>query len=121
MELNLTNQKLSISLDWVEQLLALSLTNRFEIPVAHITHASTTEPQSLWTEIRAPGVFLPGVVKAGTYYTGQGKEFWYVAKNHSYLTIELQDEPYHRIVLTIDDNEFWAERINETCRPAPQT
>jgi hypothetical protein len=91
---------------------AVSLDRQISIPLARIDRITTAEPQSDWAEIRAPGTFLPGVIKAGTYYTKRGKEFWYVTSDKDYLTWELHDEPYRRIVITIPDNIALEAQIN---------
>ncbi|AFY92321.1 hypothetical protein [Chamaesiphon minutus] len=114
MQLNLTTNRLTIELEWYEQLWAVTLERQMHIPLSRIDRATTEEPQSNWAEIRAPGTFLPGVIKAGTYYTKRGKEFWYVTSDRDYLTLELHDEPYRRIVITIPDNIVWAERIDRS-------
>lgn len=111
MNLTITQDKLQIELEWFEQLWAFHLHKLISIPLTHISNVTTDEPQSTWAEIRAPGTFLPGVIKAGTYYTRRGKEFWYVTSERNYLTLELQHEPYQRIILTTDNNENWAEQI----------
>ena len=113
MNLNTINNQLYIELEWYEQLWAFTINKTFEIPLAHIERVTDEEPLSNWAELRAPGTFLPGVIKAGTYYTKQGKEFWYVTNDKNYLTLELKDEPYKRIIFTLDDNEVWIERINQ--------
>ncbi|MBW4520132.1 MAG: hypothetical protein KME16_10590 [Scytolyngbya sp. HA4215-MV1] len=114
MNLALTPTHLTISLEWYEQLWAFTLTQQFVIPLTHIIRATTEEPQSNWAEIRAPGTFLPGVIKAGTYYTRQGKDFWYVNDDKNYLTLELRNESYNRIILTLPESAFWAERIHSS-------
>jgi len=113
MNLKITAHQLQIELEWYEQLWAFYLPKTIEIPLEHIEQATTEEPLSTWLEIRAPGTFLPGVIKAGTYYTKQGKEFWYVTKEKDYLTLELKDEPFKRIILTLEQNDIWVERINQ--------
>lgn len=115
MNLKITDNKLQlqIELEWYEQLWSFHLSKTIEINIERIKRASTEEPQSNWTEIRAPGTFLPEVIKAGTYYTNRGREFWYVTKNRDYLTLELQDEYFKRIILTISDSSAWAERIEQ--------
>jgi hypothetical protein len=119
MHLSLNQNKLTIDLDWYEQLFAFTLNKRLEVALDHIVRVSTEKPQSNWKEIRAPGTFLPGVIKAGTYYTGHGQEFWYVTASHQYLILELQNEPYKRMIFTLDRNEFWAEEIirNQVINP----
>lgn len=114
MNLSIIDNKLLIELEWYEQLWAFNWDKMFEIPVERITSVTTDKPPSSWTEIRAPGTFLPGVIKAGTYYTPRGKEFWYVTRDKDYLVIELQNEPFKKIILTLDQNQSWLERILES-------
>ncbi len=113
MKLNLILDTLQIELDFWEQFWAFSFEKIITIPLNHILAVSTAEPQSNWAEIRAPGTFLPGVIKAGTYYNPGGKEFWYVTREKDYLTLELRDESYKRIVLTVDNALDWANQIQE--------
>jgi hypothetical protein len=115
MNLSIVDDKLRIEFNFVERILAVRLKKYWEIPLNHIEQVKTTEPQSSWKEIRSPGSFVPGVVKAGTYYTNRGKEFWYVNRETDYLTIELRDESYKRIIVTIDNNEFWQQRLSQDC------
>jgi hypothetical protein len=56
---------------------------------------------------------IPGIIKVGTYYSSRGKEFWYVTQKQNYLTLELKDESFQRIILTLDDNQVWLEHINQ--------
>jgi hypothetical protein len=112
MRLSISNAKLSIEFEWYEQLWAVQTCRVMEIPLAHIRSVTTAEPQSSWAELRAPGTFLPGVIKAGTYYTKQGREFWYVTDDRNYLTLELEAEPYRRLVLTLSDYQVWFDRID---------
>jgi hypothetical protein len=111
MNLAIEQNQLRIELEWFEQLWAFHLNKTITIPLTHITHVTTDEPRSSWAELRAPGTCLPGVIKAGTYYTRQGKEFWYVTSEKDYLTLDLHNEPYQRIVLTLNDSAVWAEHI----------
>lgn len=111
MKLHIENDTLTIELEWYEQLWAVTLARQIRIPLARIERVTTAEPQSNWSEIRAPGTFLPGVIKAGTYYSKRGKEFWYVTADKDYLTLELHDESYRRVIITIPDNVAWCERI----------
>ena len=114
MNISIVDNKVRIELEWYEQLWAFHLSNTFEIPLAHIAHVTTDEPASSWAEIRAPGTCVPGLIKAGTYYTSRGKEFWYVTQDNDYLVLELQDEPFKKIILTLSENQLWTERIIES-------
>lgn len=112
MQINIVDEKLQIEFTWKEQLLAARFHKLWEIPITHIKQVTTAEPQSSWKELRAPGSFIPGLIKAGTYYTNRGKEFWYVTKETNYLTIELQNESYKRIIINIDNNEAWKQQLS---------
>jgi hypothetical protein len=110
MKLTIYNEKLKIDLKDLQKVLAIR--GGFKIPLEHIVKATTETPETSWREIRAPGTYLPGVIKAGTYYTPRGREFWYATKKGC-LVLELKNESYKRIVLSIDGNKQWAERINK--------
>ena len=112
MNLSVSGDSVRIEWEWYEQLWAFQFQSVFEISLTHVQQATTSEPRSSWTELRAPGTCVPGLIKAGTYYTDRGKEFWYVTNSQTYLTLELQNEPYCRIILTVDYNDLWCDRIN---------
>ena len=112
MNINIVEQSLQIEFTVKEQFLAVRFNKFWEIPLPHIQQVTTAEPKATWKEIRSPGTFIPGLVKAGTYHTPRGKEFWLVnCRKDNYLTIELQNENYKRIVMTVDDNESWQQRL----------
>ena len=113
MKLKVVDQNLQIELTFKEQLLAARFNKLWQIPLVHITRVTTAFPQKRRKELRAPGVFFPGIIKTGTYYTDQGKEFWYVTQQRNYLTLELKDEPYKRIILTLDNNESWQQTLSQ--------
>lgn len=113
MNISIVGDKVRIELEWYEQLWAFTWDKIWEIPLSHIESVTSAEPQSSWAEIRAPGTSLPGVIKAGTYYSSRGKEFWYVTRQKDYLTLELKEESFRRIILTIDNSEEWVSRINQ--------
>lgn len=91
----------------------LSVKGSFKIPLKNIKKITTEKPKPTWKEIKAPGTFIPGLIKAGTYYTDSGKQFWYVTKGKGILNIELKNESYKRIVLGLDNNVKWAQKISE--------
>jgi hypothetical protein len=112
MQLSCNDHHLTIDLENHERLWAFHLSRSLLIPLSQITQVSTELPEGEWRELRAPGTFLPGVIKAGTYYTPRGREFWYVVKTDHYLVLDIQDEYYKRVVLSLEDSsEVWAEQI----------
>lgn len=114
MNIDLSEDALTLSFEGLEQLWAVKLTSHVRIPRAHVKHAENLLPPTTWKELRAPGTFLPGVIKAGTYYNDRGKELWYATRSQrdNPLTIELEGEGYDRLVLTLPDSARLAERIN---------
>lgn len=114
MILGLIGNTLSIEWECFEQLWAFNLEKTWEIPLERIESASTEEPPRDWLELRAPGTFFPGLIKAGTYYTLRGKEFWYVSQDRDYLVLKLRDFDFQTIILTLDNAKSWSERINLT-------
>ncbi|HTL89119.1 MAG TPA: PH domain-containing protein [Leptolyngbya sp.] len=114
MQLSISDSQLKIDLNGWERVWAFYFNADLSIPLNHIIQVSTSEPLSSWTDMRMPGTSLPGVIKAGTYYTDRGKEFWYATRSGRYLVLELENEFYKRIILTVDQNQFWADRIQES-------
>lgn len=113
MQLNIVNDQLQIEFTWKEQLLAVRFQKLWLIPLAHIKQVTAAKPQSSWKALRTPGSIIPGIIKAGTYYTESGKEFWYVNRDTNYLTIELENESYKRIILTIENNNYWQQQLTQ--------
>ncbi|MCC6557143.1 MAG: hypothetical protein IT372_29675 [Polyangiaceae bacterium] len=117
MQLVMDADRLELSLEGLEHLWAFKLAP-VSVPLAHITRAEAALPPSSWRDIRAPGTAVPGLIKAGTYYTPRGRELWYVVRSRvkEPLTIELTGERYRRIVISIEDARGWADRINANLR-----
>lgn len=113
MQLVMDADRLELSLEGLERLWAFKLAP-IAVPLAHIARAEAKLPSRTWRQIRAPGTAVPGLIKAGTYHTPGGREFWYVVRSRSKrpLTIELEGERYQRLVLSVDDAPGWAARLN---------
>ncbi len=105
MHLHIENGNLLIGLSFWEKVWGFH--GSFRIPLSHIIGMKREIPVTSWKELRVPGSFIPGVIKAGTYFTPRGKEFWYVTRwGKQYITIELQNERYRRIVLGLPESQF---------------
>lgn len=109
MKLNIERNFLKIELDWWEKI--LSVHGSLKIPLSHITSVDTGLPPPTWKELRCPGSYLPGLIKAGTYYTDRGKEFWCVTRGRGVLQIKLNGERFSRLVLGVKDSSFWKSQI----------
>ncbi|NJO73737.1 MAG: hypothetical protein HC833_08235 [Leptolyngbyaceae cyanobacterium RM1_406_9] len=112
MNLQIEGDRLKINLSFLEKLLTLQFNNTFEIPLEHIERVSTEKPSASGLKYRMPGTEIPGLIAAGTYYSDRGREFWYVTGDRHYLLLDLKEEFYQKIVLTLEQNETWAERLS---------
>ena len=111
MNIDIKEDFLLIGLRWWEKI--LSVHGSLKIPLSHIASAHTNQPVPTWKEVKCPGTQLPGVIKAGTYYSKRGKEFWYVTRAKGILCIELREERFARLVLGTEDSSFWSDKISQ--------
>ncbi len=89
-----------------------SLTRRLEIPLAHVRGATVdpganAEPKG----IRTPGLEIPGKA-AGTFLRRGERTFWNISRPRDTIVIELVEEKYQRLVLTVDGPREVVQRIN---------
>jgi len=117
MKLNIEDDKLHIKLNPLEMLFGHR--GSFSVPLSNVASASTEKPSREWKQVRAPGTHVPFVIKAGSYHGRRGKEFWQTTVGRPFLTIELRDWDYDRIVLTLSNARAWAERINQAAPGNP--
>lgn len=65
------------------------------------------------TGLRLPGSGIPGVLRAGSYGTGEKRDFWLVRRAEKVLVVELQPgQPYRRLVLEVPDADAAFLRIS---------
>ena len=93
---------LYVKLGIIEKILGIHWS--FKIPLEDISETHTRIPIQSFKELRFPGTFFPGIIKAGTYLTERGREFWYVTRKKKFLTIELKKGFYKRIILSVNEN-----------------
>jgi hypothetical protein len=94
-----SKQGIEIEFSLLEKILGMH--GNFTIPQKNIISIKKGTPKQLWWEFRVPGTFLPGIIKAGTYYSKRGKEYWYVTrKNKNRYTVELKNESFRRLVVS---------------------
>jgi hypothetical protein len=94
---------LSIKFGIVEKILGMH--GSFSIPLNDISEVHNRTPAQSFKELRIPGTFIPGLIKAGTYLTERGREFWYVTRKKKFLTVELKKGFYKRIILSVNENQ----------------
>ncbi|WP_070976422.1 hypothetical protein [Corynebacterium sp. MC3] len=90
-----------------------SFKGSIEVPWEHVRGAThdpgmKNEPKGF----RWPGLRM-GEKLAGTFHSDGEKLFWNVSGFENTVVIELADENFARLVLTVDDPVTTVERINE--------
>jgi hypothetical protein len=92
-----------------------ALKSRLEIPLSHVVGAEADpEVARQWRKgIRAPGIHVPGVITAGTFYQEGERVFWDVHDPEKTVVIRLQDERYTRLVIEVDDPRATAAAIRK--------
>jgi hypothetical protein len=66
-----------------------------------------------------PGTYVPGILIAGTYYKGGERFFWDVRKRQNTIVVELAGEPYHKLVIEVEDPSAEIARLKAaTVAPA---
>ncbi|KKI99888.1 hypothetical protein [Prochlorothrix hollandica] len=122
MDLHLEPSTLRIVWTWSERVWAVYLSPELALPLTAMTQVSTHPPtMGLW-DLRAPGTAIPGVMRAGTFYTKQGREFWSVTAPRDpagYLVLDLAGLYYQRVVLKMGNNESWAMALKTAIAPTP--
>lgn len=104
---------IAVDLTVAERILACS--RSFSIPLSKIVKVSSETPSPNWKEIRAPGTWLPGIAKYGSYYIGRNRSFWLTRKGTHVVNIEVKDMPYKRYVLEVENNEELISSIKSHC------
>ena len=98
---------LTVQIEGMDRLWTLK--SRLDIPLRHITDAEPDgEAGRGW---RGPGVHLPGVLVAGTFYRKGDRAFWDVHDPSKTLVIHLAFEHYSRLVIEVDDPDATATVI----------
>jgi hypothetical protein len=102
---------LTIGITGLDRVLAFR--SELRIPLAHIRGVEVRPPEALsWFHgLRMPGINLPGVVTAGTFYTGDGRVFYDMHDPHQTIALELDHESYRRVIVQVDDPEAVAAAI----------
>jgi len=102
-EVELTESALVLHVQGMDRLWTLK--SRLEIPLAHVVGAEVDpEVARGWHKgIRAPGIHVPGVITAGTFYQEGERVFWDVHDPDKTVVIHLKDERYAKLVIEVDD------------------
>jgi hypothetical protein len=101
--LRIENGELIITVEGMDKVWALK--SHLSIPLAHIAGVSH-EPEiakGWWHGVRLPGVQIPGVLTAGTFYQHGEWAFWDVHDPEKCIMITLHDEGYQKLIIEVAD------------------
>lgn len=115
-ELNTDPTTVQIRLGGVHGVLAIK--RHLDIPTHLITSVEAMDrrviPPGQGTWLRAPGTYIPGLIRYGSYSRAPYREFWAVFRQRRVLVITIRDWEYSRVVLGIPDPDTHAGSISTT-------
>lgn len=85
---------------------------RLDVPLRCVrrVRADGELPRGYW--IRWPGTYIPGIIKAGSYWNGSGWSFWDVGRRRdNVLIIELSGWQYDYLVIDVSDAAATIEQV----------
>jgi hypothetical protein len=83
----------------------LSFKTRLEVPVDRI-RAAEAMPRAevpFRPMIRAPGAYIPGLLRFGSYGRKPNRHFWAVFRQDPVLVVDIDDWDYARLVVGVAD------------------
>ena len=108
-KLEIVDGKLEIELSGAEKFAAMS--GSLSIPMSHVKTVAIDDDVVDQLGLRAPGVHLPGVFAAGTYFHDGDRQFVYWHEDEIAVVITLTDEKYDRIILGVPGSKAEAEAL----------
>ena len=83
----------------------LTCKNKLNIPLKHIVSVTPYkgEYNTCFKGIRAPGINIPGMVTAGTFYQKGEKIFWDVKNCDKSIRIDLKNNSFKRLIIEVDN------------------
>ncbi|WP_039824307.1 hypothetical protein [Nocardia testacea] len=81
----------------------LSLCDHITFDLANIVAVEPAEIDRRPPWVRAPGVFFPGAIAAGTFRGKGRKEYWDTLFGGHAVRIDLRGHDYTRLVVDVDD------------------
>jgi hypothetical protein len=79
--------------------------SKLEVPVGSIKSAEAMPRAEVphGPVIRAPGAYIPGLIRFGSYGRKPNRHFWAVLRHDPVLVVDLEGWEYTRIVVGVDD------------------
>ena len=92
--------------------------NKITVPIENIVNVqcnptAVEEWNKVKLGVRMPGVHIPFIIKAGTYYYCKGKKvFWDVVKSANCIIVDLKDCSYNQLVIEVENPEEAMKLLN---------
>lgn len=83
----------------------LAFKSKLEVPLEKITTAQATPRAEVphGPLLRAPGAYVPGLFRYGSYGRKPNRQFWAVARHDPVLVVDVESWEYARIVAGVSD------------------
>jgi hypothetical protein len=114
MTIDVNNGELDITLSGWDRVWTLK--QHLSIPLTHVKSVQVQSPPRMnWKNLRAPGTWWPGTIRAGSYWSWKTHEwsFWNVRKGQRAVVIDLKGEKYARLVLEVEDPDEVMKRVRK--------
>jgi hypothetical protein len=90
------------------------------LPIDRVLGARTLrrrEAVAASPRVHLPGISVPTMLRAGAYGVGERRQLWMVHAATTLLAIYLRGEPFHRVVVEVEDPEELSRVINAALPP----
>ncbi len=82
------------------------------VPLAAVERVARLERGfSALRGVRAPGTGFPRVIALGTWRSTGGRDFAAIHRGRPALVVDLRDQPFRRLVVSVDDPDATAARL----------
>lgn len=109
-EVEVGEEYVTFKLEGVQKFLALK--SRVRIPLKNIDSISTQTVKPLWLAVTI-GSRMPPIFWAGTFWTREGKTFYYVMNRSKCITLSLRNHEYSKVVMEVDDKQSIANNLRQ--------
>lgn len=93
-----------------------ALKSHLIVPISNVArvYQSKDELSGWWKGIRMPGTYIPGLIRAGTFYQSGEKTFWDVVNQEDAIIIELENERYKKLIIQVEHPAQAIDLINDS-------
>jgi hypothetical protein len=93
---------------------------RVDVPLTQVVDMAVADAADVPRRgMRMPGTALPGVIRAGSYGSGERRELWNVRRARRVLVVDLHPpQPYRRLVIEVADPDSVATDLRRAVAEA---